>query len=620
MTIINSSLFFVSTFIFACSIKTIFKEKKEIIFILTIKLKKYQNIRLDESLLNYSPNIHKFKKEFWDKFSNYKDQIKEELVKDQYIFVNPKEKKEEIDMNKVFKNIQDKVEKINGNMIIMKRSNSITWFNTNDELRNFNFFDYFQPLYKITIPNDIINDIEDLAKTYFINFDFKLLDSKKSSKNKKTIYFFSLKENKISLLQDFDNTRLKRVYYFRFKTFDLDFIKIKTGINNLFSQKLKLTPLNDSYYYNNYKKTLALKFYDPSRVADDKREKMLFKNNIKDLFESKDSDEFKDLSKQINYEIKCEKFLEYETESEEENEQILIKAFNSNYLVNKFYNPRWVNKFDKKVNKKGNKETIKNQETIKKVYYVRLKMNSNKGFDLNIVKQINNILSKLKLTLLNNCYYYNNYKKTLAFEFYDQSHVGVGNNKTQKISHLIKKHIKNGKIKFQSFFEYQKEKEKGEEILLKNFVYSNNKDDKKEEKDNEWDTNKYKPLHKVIIVTDRLGQDFKEKIFNFIGFENILNFNEKIYLSESSFWNYLKEKHSFQFIVKNNFFGVNKNLKSFKDFISKYQYFYNKYDFNDKKNKVNYQIIPINPLEDWDNPNNNKPNNNENSNSKTMQI
>ena len=198
MTIINSSLFFVSTFIFACSVKTIFKEEKEIIFIPTIKLKKYQNIRLDESLLNYSPNIHKFKKEFWDKFSNYKDQIKEELVKDQYIFVNPKEKEEEeeIDMNRVFKNIQDKVEKINGNMIIMKRSNSITWFNTNDELRNFNFLDYFQPLYKITIPNDIINDIEDLAKTYFINFDFKLLDSKKSSKNKETIYFFHSKKTK----------------------------------------------------------------------------------------------------------------------------------------------------------------------------------------------------------------------------------------------------------------------------------------------------------------------------------------------------------------------------------------------------------------------------------------
>lgn len=66
MTIINSSLFFISALVFADSAKTVFSEEKGIIFIPTIKLesKKYQNIKLDKSLLNYPLNIHQFKKEF----------------------------------------------------------------------------------------------------------------------------------------------------------------------------------------------------------------------------------------------------------------------------------------------------------------------------------------------------------------------------------------------------------------------------------------------------------------------------------------------------------------------------------------------------------------------------
>lgn len=124
-----------------------------------------------------------------------------------------------------------------------------------------------------------------------------------------------------------------------------------------------------------------------------------------------------------------------------------------------------------------------------------------------------------------------------------------------------------------------------------------NKLDKKKEKNkknNQQDTNNNlimmnTSLHKVIVVTnnlDRLEKDFKEKIFNFIGFNNILNFNEKIYLSKPSFWDHLKEKHSFQFIVRNNFLSDAENLKIFKDLLNEYQYSYDRYNFNFNDQKI----------------------------------
>ena len=310
MTIINSSLFFISALVFADSAKTVFSEEKGIIFIPTIKLesKKYQNIKLDKSLLNYPLNIHQFKKEFWDKFSNYKDQIEEEWVNDKYIFANSNEKIDDVLMNiknKLGNELYEKyIEKINENIIRIKSKNLWNLLKTDIKLINFNFNYYFQPLYKITIPNDkdIDQHIKKLAKKYSIYFDFKLLNSDQSTENKKVIQFFSLKNNKISLLQDFDNKRLKRVYYVRFKlncwrTFDWE--SIKSGLNSFLADELKLK-LEVFYFYNKYKKTLTLKFYDEFCIGNDKTEKILNVEHswFNDWF-------WKDKTK-------CETFLEYE--------------------------------------------------------------------------------------------------------------------------------------------------------------------------------------------------------------------------------------------------------------------------------------------------------------------
>ena len=491
MTIINSSLFFISALIFADSVKTVFKGERTIIFLPTVNLniKKYSNIKINRSSLL---NAHQFAKEFWDKFPDYKQQINERLIDGEYIFINSNEK-----MVDVLKNIRNKlgnklykqyIEKINENTIKLKNKELkfFAWIKKETKLMNFDFYYYFQPLYEIKIPNnkDIDEHIKNLAKKYFINFDLdKLLNSEKSSKNEKTFKFFSLKQHSssISLLQDFDSTRLTRVYYVRFKvncwqTFNWEYIK--SELNSFFSEKLKLKLLDNFYYYKKCKKTLALKVYDEFCISDDKTEKIL---NLKNVW-------FQDWFRTDK--IKCQTFLEYKIESQEEKEQTLIKAFESNYLFNKFYNSQWVNKLDKKQNK----------------------------------------LDKKK----------------------------------------------------------EKNKKNNQQDTNNNLIMMNTS------------------LHKVIVVTnnlDRLEQDFKEKIFNFIGFENILNFNEKIYLSKYSFRDYLKEKHSFQFIVRNNFLSDAENLKRFKDLLNEYQYSYDRYNFNfndQKDNKLNYQIIPITPLEDWD--------------------
>lgn len=484
MTIINSSLFFVSALVFAESAKTVFSEEKGIIFIPTIKLesKKYQNIKLDKSLLNHPLNIHQFKKEFWDKFSNYKDQIEEEWVEDKYIFANSNEKIDDVLMNirnKLGNKLYEKyIEKINKNIIRIKSNNLWNLLKGDVKLINFNFNYYFQPLYKITIPNDkdIDQHIKKIAKKYSINFDFELLNSDQSDENKKVIQFFSLKNNKISLLQDFDNKRLKRVYYVRFKlncwrTFDWE--SIKSGLNSFLADELKLK-LEVFYFYNKYKKTLTLKFYDEFCIGNDKTEKILNVEHswFNDWF-------WKDKTK-------CETFLEYEMNWEEEKEQILIKTIYSDYLfIKQPFMTGLINKFDRK-KEKENKE----------------------------------------------------------------------NHKTKPNS------------------------------------------------DDFIEINKNSTMHKIIIVTnnsDKLEQSLKERIFNFIGIDNIFNFDEKIYLSKSSFWDFLKEKHSFQLLVKNSFLANEENRKNFENLINEYQYSYDRYKFDNKQNnRFECKIIPINPLEDWD--------------------
>ena len=491
MTIINSSLFFISALVFADSAKTVFSEEKGIIFIPTIKLesKKYQNIKLDKSLLNYPLNIHQFKKEFWDKFSNYKDQIEEEWVNDKYIFANSNEKIDDVLMNiknKLGNELYEKyIEKINENIIRIKSNNLWNLLKVDVKLINFNFNYHFQPLYKITIPNDkyIDQHIKKLAKKYSISFDFKLLNSDQSTENKKVIQFFSLKKNKISLLQDFDNKRLKRVYYLRFKlncwkTFDWE--SIKSGLNSFLADELKLEKISDHHYYNKHKKTLTLKFYDEFCIGNDKTEKILNVEHswFNDWF-------WKDKTK-------CETFLEYEMNWKEEKEQILIKTINSDYLfIKRPFMTGWINKFDRKTKTKNKKKH---------------KIESN------------------------------------SYDFIE--------------------------------------------------------------------INKNSTMHKIVIVTnnsDKLEQSLKERIFNFIGIDNIFNFDEKIYLSkekEFSLWSF-KEKCSFQLLVKNSFLADEENHKNFENLINEYQYSYDRYKFDNKpNNKFEYKIIPINPLEDWDSSDN----------------
>lgn len=198
MTIINSSLFFISALVFADSLKTVFNGEKTIIFLPTVKSnpKKYSNIKINRSSLL---NAHQFAKEFWDKFPDYKQQINERLIDGEYIFINSNEK-----MVDVLKNIRNKlgnklykqyIEEINENTIKLKNKELkfIAWIKKETKLMNFDFYYYFQPLYEIKIPNDkdIDKHIKNLAKKYFINFDLdELLNSEKSNKNEKTFKFF----------------------------------------------------------------------------------------------------------------------------------------------------------------------------------------------------------------------------------------------------------------------------------------------------------------------------------------------------------------------------------------------------------------------------------------------
>lgn len=314
---------------------------------------------LNKELLSIPLDIQKFKKEFWDKFSDYKDQIEEEWVKDKYVFVNSNEKIDDVLMNiknKLGNELHEKyIEKINENIIRIKSNNLWNLLKADIKLINFNFNYYFQPLYKITIPNGkyIDQHIKKLAKKYSINFDFKLLNSDQSTENKKVIQFFSLKNNQISLLQDFDNKRLKRVYYVRFKlncwkTFNWESIKSKLKL--FLTDELKLEEIPDHHhYYNNHKKTLTVKVYDKFCIGSDKTEKILnaeYDCWFKDWF-------WKDKTK-------CETFLEYKMNLQEEKEQILIKTLNTNYWLHKqFFLTGWIDKFNRKIMKASKKKTKK---------------------------------------------------------------------------------------------------------------------------------------------------------------------------------------------------------------------------------------------------------------------
>lgn len=161
--------------------------------------------------------------------------------------------------------------------------------------------------------------------------------------------------------------------------------------------------------------------------------------------------------------------------------------------------------------------------------------------------------------------------------------------------------------KYKSCLEYWTDSEQErEQIFIKMNLYGNSLKLKKRNEDvkpteiNPENTSNY--LKKVIIRSDsesKLDQSFKNELFNFFELDNILDFEEKIYLNKNYFWELAKEKHSFQFIL--NTYSLNGNkLKQFEDLISKYNISYNKNKYWSKdKEDLEYTVLYLNPIERW---------------------
>ena len=161
--------------------------------------------------------------------------------------------------------------------------------------------------------------------------------------------------------------------------------------------------------------------------------------------------------------------------------------------------------------------------------------------------------------------------------------------------------------KYKSCIEYWTDSEQErEQIFIKMNLYGNSlklkkrKDGVEPTKINPKNTSNY--LKKVIIRSNsesKLDQSFKNELFNFFELDNILDFEEKIYLNKNSFWELAKEKHSFQFILNTSSLNGNK-LKQFKNLISKYNISYNKNKYWSKdKEDLEYTVLYLNPIERW---------------------
>ena len=142
---------------------------------------------------------------------------------------------------------------------------------------------------------------------------------------------------------------------------------------------------------------------------------------------------------------------------------------------------------------------------------------------------------------------------------------------------------------------------KEEKEFIPKWINTFNKKEKNNFKKNNVLVN-HNSFHKLIIRTNveaKLDQPLKEKIYELIGEDNILNFKETIYLSKY-FWILSEEKHSFQFLIKNNILK-DEILEKLNDLIQKYKSYHNKFESLYKKEKTNdleYEIIPIDILDD----------------------
>ena len=164
--------------------------------------------------------------------------------------------------------------------------------------------------------------------------------------------------------------------------------------------------------------------------------------------------------------------------------------------------------------------------------------------------------------------------------------------------------------KYKSCLEYWTDSEQErEQIFIKmnsygdSFKLKKRKENVKPIEINPENTSNY--LKKVIIRSDsesKLDQSFKNELFNFFGSDNILDFEEKIYLNKSSLWELTKEKYSFQFILTASSLDE-KQLKEFNNLMIKHNSSFNKYKFfnnltRDQKN-LEYTILYLNPVEKW---------------------
>lgn len=495
-TIINSILFFASSLIFTQSLIFTIKNKNSIFSLQIINIKKEKKqiyeVYLDKSLIWTPLNIQKLKKEFWDKFEDYYEEIKEiKDADDNYFFVNNNQNtindqlkyiEEKLKLNKL--SYLDKLKQILYKSLFKLLFTKLTYklflklnkLNTqykkyiddsnkdinkikfkknidfprhpkiNIKLENINFFNDFQKLIKLEFPKGNVGKLmkdylyDELAKKYSININ---------EEDKENNYFFSLKTNfsYIPLIQNLDHNRLQRIYYFKF---DKKYQIIKSKFEEI---KLKIL-------YKD-KKVLILQ----------------------------DMDGIEDRTNQIR--------------------QTLINT------------------------KKYDSELI---------------------YQINLESEIEQILTKIK-------------KEDL--DAYNQPFFNHWvNAKRRKL-----KKIKSKKLKNINSFEQSSEYSSVHELIA---------------------------MHKVIITTTREGkinQSLKDRIYDLVTFENIINFEETIYLSKKTFWSVPMEKHSFQFLIK-DFLVDKKNWKEFNNLINQNKHYHNnKYKFlnknNDIKNDIELKIIPV---------------------------
>ena len=289
---------------------------------------------LPKELLWPSLNIQKLKKEFWNRFKDHYDELKE--IKEEnntYLFIGNNQNSIENQLkhikhklNKKYKKYIDDSNKDINKIKFKKNIDFPRHPKINIKLENINFFNDFQKLIKLEFPTGHIGKsmkdylYDDLAKKYSININ---------EEDKENNYFFSLGINfsYISFIENLDHNRLHRIYYFKFK-------KKYKNIREDQLEKMKLKIL-----YKN-KNFLILEDMD---VIENRTNKI-----IKEILIDTD----------IKYNFDSD--LVYQVNSELEIEQILVKAKKENLDA---YNPpffnHWVNAKRKKVKKIKNKELKK---------------------------------------------------------------------------------------------------------------------------------------------------------------------------------------------------------------------------------------------------------------------